>query len=75
MNDKISTSNKSSVSTLNSPSVTLTNYEGCSLFSPIYDKIRYTYFSKTQARDVMRSSDVMNSQIKFLAQNMELFHT
>ena len=67
MNDKISTSNKSSVSTLTSPSITSTNDERCSLFSPIHENIKYSYLSKTQAIYVRRASGLMNSQIKLLA--------
>ena len=67
MNGKISTSNNSSVSILTSPSVTSTNGEGCSLFIPIHEKIKYSYLSKTQAIYVGREIDVMNPQIKLLA--------
>ena len=40
-NGTISTSYKSSVSTLSSPSIASTNNEGFSLFSPIHEKIWY----------------------------------
>ena len=66
-NNNISTSNKSSVSTFNFPSVTAPNDDGCSLFILIYEKIQYSNFSKTQSIYVRRESNVMNSHIKLLA--------
>ena len=42
INGNISTSNKSSVSTLTSPYVTSTNNKGSSLFIPIHENIRYS---------------------------------
>ena len=67
INGNISTSNKSSVSTLTAPSVSSTNDEGCSLFSTLHEKIKYSDLSKTQSRAVRYASDVMKSQIKLLA--------
>ena len=52
---------------MNSPSITLTNKEGCSLFSPIHKNINYSDLSKTQPRAVRRASDAMKSHIKLLA--------
>ena len=67
MNGKISTSKNSSISTFTSPSVVLTNDKGCLLLSSIHYNIKYSYFSGTQSRAVMRASDVMNTQIKFIS--------
>ena len=67
MNNKISTSNNSSVSTLTSPSVTSKNDEGCSLFSPIHKKIKYSDSSKTKSRAIRSANDVMKSQIKLFS--------
>ena len=58
---KISTFKDSSVSTLTSPSVTPTNYEWCSIFSPIHDKINYSYWSNSQPRAVSHTRYVMKS--------------
>ena len=66
-NGNIYTSKRSSVSTLTSPSVTSTNYKGCSLFIPIHKQIKYSDLSKTQSRAVRRASYVMNSHIKLVA--------
>ena len=52
---------------MNSPSITLTNKEGCSLFSPIHENINYSDLYKTQPRAVRRASDAMKSHIKLLA--------
>ena len=51
---------------MTSPSVTSTNDEGCSQFSPIHENIKYSDLSKTKSRSVRRSSDVMKSHIKLL---------
>ena len=67
INGKISTPKNSSVYTLTSPYVNLTNDEVCSLKSPIYENIKYSDLSKNQARYVRRTSDLMNTQIKLLA--------
>ena len=66
-NSSISTSNNSQVLTLTSPSVTSTNKDLCSLFSPIHERIKYFDLSKTQSRAVRCSSYRMKSQIKLLA--------
>ena len=60
----MSTSQHSSVSTLNSPSVTSINDEVFSLETPIHEKINYSCLSKTQARRFQRSSGVMKTHIK-----------
>ena len=41
-NGNISTLNNSSVPTLTSPYVTITNDKGCSIFSPIHKNINYS---------------------------------
>ena len=46
---------------------TSTNDEGCSLFSPIHEKIKFSYLSKNQARTGRRANGVMKSRIKLLA--------
>ena len=38
------------------PYITPTNDYGCSLFSPVHDKIKYSHLSKTKPRAVRRSS-------------------
>ena len=49
------------------PSITLINYEVCSLQNTINKNINYSYWSKTQARVVHISSEVMKKQVKLLA--------
>ena len=67
MNIKFLTSNNSSVSTLTSLYVTSINDELCPLQNTIYEKINYSYLSKTQARYVCHASDINKTQIKLLA--------
>ena len=66
-NGNVLTSNKSSFSTLTSPSVTSTNEKLYSLLSPIHEKIKYSDLFKTQSRAVRHAGDVMKPQIKLLA--------
>ena len=55
------------VSTLTSASVTSTNDKGCSLFSPIHEKIKYSVLFKTQSISARCASGLMKLQIKSLA--------
>ena len=53
---------------MNSPSVTSTNHEVCSLQIQMHEKIKYWDLSKTQERVVRCAINVMKKHIKLLSQ-------
>ena len=66
-NNSISTSNNSSVLTLTSPYVKSKNEEGCLLFNPIHNNIKFSGVSKAQSIAVRFERYIMKSWIKLLS--------
>ena len=44
------------------------NDEVCFLQNPMYENIKYSDLSKTQARSIFHASDAMKKQVNLLAQ-------